>query len=207
MVQGMVGCGLRERKKEATHAAIQGVALDLFEQRGYEATTVEDIAHAAGVSARTFFRYFESKIDLVVGPKEHPPDHEAGHLGALLAARPADEPPLVAMQNMAQDALTVSLAEGGDVLMRQLRIALGTPSLRAIALEHLNDHRAELTAAFATRLGVAADAIAPRVLAVVFAETLWVVVEEWVTSGAHPNELGPLLDDAFAALRERAPAD
>jgi AcrR family transcriptional regulator len=206
MVQGMVGCGLRERKKEATHAAIQQAALDLFEQRGFDATTVEDIAGAAGVSARTFFRYFDSKIDLVVERKEHSPDHPEGHLGALLTARPADEPPLVAMQNMAQDALTHSLAEGGDVLMRQLRIVLATPSLRALALEHFNDHRAELAAAFATRLGASADDLAPRVLAAVVSETLWVVVETWVTKGAHPDELGPLLDDAFVALRDRAPA-
>ena len=46
------------------------------------------------------------------------------------------------------------------------------------------------------------DDLAPRVLAAVFSETLWVVVEEWVTRGAHPDLLGPLLDDAFAALRD-----
>lgn len=201
----MVSCGLRERKKEATHAAIQRVALELFELHGYEATTVEDIAGAAGVSARTFFRYFESKIDLVVERKEHAPGHHEGHLGALLAARPAKEPPLVAMQNVAQDALILSLAEGGEVLMRQLRITLATPSLRAIALERFNDHRTELTEAFARRLEVAAESLIPRVLAAVFAETMWVVVEEWVTNGAHPDELGPLLDDAFAALRDHAP--
>jgi AcrR family transcriptional regulator len=202
----MVGCGLRERKKEATHAAILRVALERFEKNGYDATTVEDIASAAGVSARTFFRYFESKIDLVIERKDPTADHKAGHLGALLAARPAEEPPLVAMQNMAQDALTASLADGGDVLLRQLRIVLATPSLRALALEHFNDHRSELTEAFATRMGLPVGDLAPRVLAAVFSETLWVVVEEWVTLGADPDQLGPLLDDAFAALSDRAAA-
>ena len=198
----MVSCGLRERKKEATHAAIQRAALELFEKQGYDATTVEEIAGAAGVSARTFFRYFESKIDLVIERKESAPGHTRGPLAELLAARPPEEAPLLAMQNVAQDALAASLAEGGDVLMRQLRVVLDTPTLRALALEHFNDHRTELTEGFAARLGVPVDDLAPRVLAAVFSETLWVVVEEWVTRGAHPDLLGSLLDDAFAALRD-----
>ena len=58
--------GLRERKKAKTRAAIQEVALRLFERQGYEATTIEQIAEAAEVSPSTFFRYFGSKEDVVV---------------------------------------------------------------------------------------------------------------------------------------------
>jgi AcrR family transcriptional regulator len=58
--------GLRERKKAKTRAAIQEQAMRLFRERGYEATTVEQIAEAAEVSPSTFFRYFPTKEAVVM---------------------------------------------------------------------------------------------------------------------------------------------
>lgn len=84
----------REASKQATRQALQDAAAHLFADQGYEHTTVRDIAAAAGVTERTFFRYFESKEDLVA-------DQTLDWLPVVVAAivhRPAGEPPLSAIR-------------------------------------------------------------------------------------------------------------
>ncbi len=82
---------LREHKKARTRADLQRHALRLFAERGYEATTVEDIANAAEVARSTFFRYFATKEDVVLFDDVDPLFEQA------LAAVPAGTPLLVAL--------------------------------------------------------------------------------------------------------------
>src|ERR1700729_1580107 len=77
--------GLRERKKIKRRRAIQTAALRLFEARGYEHTTVEQIAEAAETSTTTFYRYFPTKEDVVLDAPS-PPIVEA-----TIASQPAGE--------------------------------------------------------------------------------------------------------------------
>jgi AcrR family transcriptional regulator len=87
--------GRREASKQATSAALRQAAARLFAERGYEATTVRDIAQLAGVTERTLYRYFDGKEGLVAE------DYGAwlGLLQDAITARPASEPPLVAVRN------------------------------------------------------------------------------------------------------------
>jgi AcrR family transcriptional regulator len=186
--------GLRERKKLQTHAAIVEAALDLFEQKGYEATTVEDIAAAADVSPRTFFRYFESKQDVVMAKT-----NEKGEgLGALLAARPAEEGPVEALRNVITSSITDAITD--EVVLREMRVMMGTPELRAMALDHFHEHQAELAVALAERLGEPADALVPHVLAGVVSTALWAVVDRWVAEGGEADRLRPMVDGVFDLL-------
>jgi len=86
--------GRREASKQATSAALRAAAVRLFAEQGYDATTVADIASAARVTHRTFYRYFDSKEALL--------SHEFGSWLTMLAdairARPAAEPPVTAVR-------------------------------------------------------------------------------------------------------------
>ena len=64
-MRGVVRVGLREDKKEQTRDALIKAALALFQEKGFDATTIDDVTARAGVSRRTFFRYFNSKTELV----------------------------------------------------------------------------------------------------------------------------------------------
>ncbi len=192
--------GLRARKKEQTRTAITDAALDLFEAKGYDATTVEDIAEASNVSPRTFFRYFDSKLDVVFPGK----DDDERPLADCLDDRPAREGPIEAAHNVIREKLAEFVDGGGDAatMMRQLRVVMANPALRAIAVEHGRYHRSEMVTAFAKRMNASPDDLSPRVLAAAVAEAIWVIVEQWVAEGAEPRALGRMVDETFTLLRD-----
>jgi AcrR family transcriptional regulator len=84
---------LRERKKDASRQAIEEAAWELFAEKGFEATTVSEIAERANVAPRTFFRYFPSK-EAVLFPEI---DESLELLASAFKARPADEPELISL--------------------------------------------------------------------------------------------------------------
>lgn len=187
--------GLRERKKARTREAILDAALDLFDRHGFEATTVEDIAAAADVSPRTFFRYFDSKLDVVMARNVD----EGDDLEASVAARPAHESPVEAVHQVIRDKL-VAMLEGDDAPLREMRVTLSAPSLRSICIERFHEHIDGLSAVFATRLGLDRHALEPHILAGMISATLMAVMDRWVADGGRLDRLVPMLDEGFALL-------
>ncbi len=140
---------LRQRKQELVRAEIARVAWELFAERGYETTTVAEIARAAGLSRRSFFRYYASKEDVVVETS----DQLAERLLAEVAHRPLTEPPLTALQRALVPALEERLAqpEVGRAIVKLLR---ESRTLRRAMLERHARVEERLAAHFARRLRV-----------------------------------------------------
>ena len=101
---------LRERKKLAAWRAIHTAALTLFDEQGYEATTIEEIAAAANVSRATYFNYFSNKESVVFAQDPEQRDDWQ----ALMAGRPADEP--------LRTSLIVILTEFGESIRDQMPV-------------------------------------------------------------------------------------
>jgi AcrR family transcriptional regulator len=123
--------GLRERKKARTSQALEDAALELFSTKGFDATTIEEIADAVEVSPRTFFRYFASKEEVLFARDA---DRERD-LAAFLAARPPGESSLeklrAALLEWAADS-----EQDRQRMLRRAKVALGTPSLAVAGLAH-----------------------------------------------------------------------
>jgi len=116
--------GRRERKRRQTRERIEQAAMNLFLERGFDATTIEDVAEHAGVSKRSFFDYFPSKEDVVFAWQ----DSFAEHLMAAIASRPADEPVVRAVQYGLVSAITSAADERALRLGELIR---RTPVLQA----------------------------------------------------------------------------
>jgi AcrR family transcriptional regulator len=146
--------GLRERKKQQTRDALVDAAYELFHHKGYDATTVEEIAEIADVSPRTFFRYFMSKEDIALAPL----DRQFTEILAALAARPAEEPVIAALRSAAVEVVQAS--ETGDAPpdrkrhQRMQALLAVTPTLMTACVGRNTARLDELAQLVATRMGV-----------------------------------------------------
>ncbi|MEV6600825.1 TetR family transcriptional regulator [Actinoplanes sp. NPDC051346] len=189
--------GLRERTRQAVQADIAATAMRLFLERGFDATTMEQIATEAGISRRSLFRYFATKEDIVVGDLV-----EWGRrVRQVLESRPPDEGPWEALR-----AALESLAHEPSPPQWAARVATmvhETPSLRARRLEKRLQWLDMLVPDIERRLGVAPGSVDdPRAAAIVSSALacLDVAIEAWLRGGA-TNSIEDLYDVAVAAVR------
>ncbi|MEV4708965.1 TetR family transcriptional regulator [Actinoplanes sp. NPDC049316] len=151
--------GLRERKKARTRAAIREHAMRLFDEQGYAATTVDQIAEAADVSQSTFFRYFPTKEDVVLADDLDP------LLAQAVRDQPADLHPIEAIKRGIRQVFTSVSAEQREQERRRQRLVQSVPELRARSLHQYAAAVDMLAAVVAERAGLPADDFPCRVLA------------------------------------------
>jgi AcrR family transcriptional regulator len=195
--------GRRERKKQRTREAIVDAAFTLFADKGFEATTVEEIADMVDVSSRTFFRYFSSKEDVVLTFQEE----QFGAIMAAIAARPPDEPVITAMRN-AGVAVMRAYEEGEYGFDPKKFVCVqemleSSPALFGRSLEHGQKKQAEITRLVAERMGVdpAVD-LRPRVAACAGGCAFRTAVDVWMHDKGQPERLSDVLERVFALIEE-----
>lgn len=187
--------GLRARKKQATALALQQSALELFLARGYDESTVQDITDAAGVSQRTFFRYYPTKDAVLL--TEH--ERREKELKAFLTSRP-DEPAGNLVRAVV-DHLVADIEERRDLIQVQTQVFLTVPLLADRFAGHHQRLAGLVADHLATRLGVSADVDPRPRLVGAQAVAVWTTaIELWLANDLQ-GELAPLAERAASTAR------
>lgn len=185
--------GLRERKKQRTREAIVRHALRLFAERGYDATTVQDIAAAADIAPRTFFGYFPSKEAVVF----HDADDLLAAFGAALDDRPEGEETFAVLRRWAL-GMGETFASDEDRLRR--RLVRETPVLQAHDRVLISRFQAVVAAAVAQDLGLPEDSLRPQVVAAAAMAALEALGDHADTEEATAEGDMTILDEALVFL-------
>jgi AcrR family transcriptional regulator len=154
---GKEATGLRERKKLQTRETLTRAALELFVERGYDETTLAEIAEAAGVSTRTIFAYFRGKEDILFSPLQTTLDA----LAQALSERPAGTDTLTALRAF----ILSSEHEKTELDCRVGDVIAADPTLSSHKRARIAQLQEVLAAAMADDLGVGRDDLRPQVAA------------------------------------------
>jgi AcrR family transcriptional regulator len=188
--------GLRERKKQATRAALGHAAWLLIIERGYSHVRVEDIAAAAGVSARTFGNYFSGKEEALLSVGED----RGARMVAALGARPAGESLWQALGH----AMSEQFAGAGAVPRAVARSIKFPPELAAAQRRLHASIEAALAVAIADRTGTDAERdLYPRLAAGVAVSATQTAFDHWRASESiapFPEVLTEVLRQVAAGL-------
>lgn len=181
------------RRRVTSRSEIEHIALELFARRGFETTTVDDIAVAAGIGRRTVFRYYSSKNDIPWGAF----DEQLDRMRATFAALPPDVPVM--------DGVRAAVLDFNDVHpteqpwhRRRLRIILETPALQAHSTLRYAAWRQVVSDYVAGRLDLPVDDLLPQTIGHASLGVALAAYERWLGHG--DGELRDLLDTVFRAL-------
>ena len=181
------------RKRVTSRAELEQAAFALFAAHGFDATTVDEIAAAAGIGRRTFFRYFPSKNDIPWGTFEHELDRMRVRLKAC--------PPAVPLMDAIRLALIdFNLVPPAQIPLhrRRMELILRVPTLLAHSTIRFTAWREVIAEFVAERTGRRPDDLAPQAIAHAVLGVAVAAYEHWLD---HPAaDLGALLDNAMQQL-------
>ncbi len=184
---------LRERHKESTRRSLEDAALRLFAERGYDATTIEAIAEVAGVSPRTFFRYFAAK-DEVLDMGWH---ERQAQLVSVGSTAPVELDDLGAAAWLLR-AMSASFAAERERLRQRGTAALRSPTLRGRVADSLTAWESTVAGVLASRRGEGRPAFGDHVVAATAVAVWTTAIGHWL--GDDDADLVAVVDEAFAHL-------
>ncbi len=195
------GGGRRDRKKNETRQALRDAAHRLFAEKGFSRTTIDDITEAADVSRRTFFRYYDSKDDLL----RTDVTDLLPVMQAALRARPASEPPLAAILAALR---TLIGPDGPPALAETMASPVGTRRARLSLVRVLAEWEQGIADTLLAREGISTPSEEDRLRAVVTAcaATSALRASAQIYRGRFPGRgldttrLLPIVEQAFAVL-------
>lgn len=198
-VADQAALGRRDRKKRLTRDALTAAALRLVAEHGLENVTVEQISEAADVSSRTFFNYFPSKDEALIGDQTVDRERILSRLAAVPPRVPALEAVRLAL------AETVDTMEAERELWRlRLAVIARNPALLPRLVAGNTEAEQAIVAAIAARLGVAPDHGHPALVAAVAGAAFRTALLRWAAE-ADTRPLRDLVDEAFAAVAAGLP--
>lgn len=184
---------LRARRAEAMVMELEAVALRLFEERGFGTVTVDDVAVEAGISARTFYRYFPAKEDILQVRLRR----GAAFLEVALAERPADESPLhsvhAALEEQAGD-------EDPDLMRRWMNVISSNPDVLSGVMGGIQLHVQQVIRRFfAERLRLQEDALEPWIWAAAIGGVMQGANIRWFLEG---GDRAQIMSEGFEILEK-----
>ena len=188
---GAEGESLVERRRRIIRSEIGRVAIELFAEHGFDAVTVDQIAAGAGTSPRTFFRYFDSKDDVLL-------DYERRLQARLLTAFDEQPDSVGAVLALRQAYAATAHIEPADRprVVQIGRILESAPALRARARGERTTVDTALVDHVAHRLGTGPESLAVRTIVAAMGAVATIEYQEWVHEGGH----GDPADRIVAAL-------
>jgi AcrR family transcriptional regulator len=187
--------GRRDRKKQQTRSALMSAALRLVDERGLDRVTVEEISAAVDVSSRTFFNYFATKDDAILGD----PVMAGSVVCERLLAQPPGTPIVDAVLHVFQPAIDQIQADR-DLWLLRLRVIKNNPALLPVLITRGAVEEERFVAAVAARAGVPADHTFPQLTAALTGAAFRTAMMRWATAGAD-GHLSDFVHEAFALLR------
>jgi AcrR family transcriptional regulator len=172
---------------------LEAVALRLFEERGFSEVTVDQIASEAHISARTFYRYFPAKEDVLQVRIER----RSEGLRAALAGRPADEPPLHSLRLSLEQEVS---AEDMALLRQWTNVVAATPSvLRSVVGGIQLKSQRVMADFFGSRLGLPSDGLVPTMLAAAAGGVIQAAQTHWFFNG---GDLATTISEGLEVLEK-----